>query len=142
MPVPRDGRVTFGVETTRNVSDGPVRIERVGFTRSTGMTVLGAKVLLVPSKGAFTLVGARSGWPPRLDAREGPVRDLFQTSPDARGASVPAGREHDVSFVVGVRAEDGGRAGPLTVDYRDADGHQHTWTGATTYRTAARCGGS
>jgi len=130
-----DGLLTFGVETTRNTSSDPVTIDDVQLASGTGMEVLGAKVLFIPVKGAQNLIGARNGWPPRLDERDGDMRTNFKDAPEAAGTTIPARADMDVAFVVGVRAEPGAAAGPLRVTYTDGDDNEHTWTGSTTYRT-------
>ncbi|MFI5427736.1 hypothetical protein ACHMWU_14275 [Aeromicrobium sp. UC242_57] len=132
-----DGLLTFGVEATQNKSKESLTIDSISLTDAQGMSVVGTKMLFVPSSGDTTLVGARNGWPPRLRPDEATSAQALQAAPSAKGASVPGGSSDTVSFVVGVKTRPDSHAGPLRVTYTDQDGTEFVWNGTTSYRTSS-----
>ncbi|WP_159537503.1 hypothetical protein [Aeromicrobium sp. 9AM] len=135
---PADGLLTLGVEVTKNTSDRKLTITSIRLTDTKGMKLLGTKVMLIPDSSDQTLVGARNGWPPKLDAAEADVQSAFDKAPKGNDATVPGGHTRTVSFIAGVKTKAGATAGPLRVRYTDDDGHRYVWQGTTSYRTSAK----
>lgn len=131
--LPRDGILAFGAGEAENRSDFPVTVTKVELVDAIGMRLLGAKAQFGPIDAQESqTVGALSGWPPDFEGHDG-LEARFNEAKEIEGSTIAPSIATKPSFVIGVRAEPGGRSGPLRLTYRSGN-DEWTWTGSITFR--------
>lgn len=127
IPAQADGRMTWGFESTRNVTDEVLTVDSIELGESQGVRIFERKVMAIPPDASTTLMGV-VGWPPDLSIYPSDIRRQYALADDAHGAKIPARDGTTISWVVGLEIEPGASMNSLVVTYRDEDGQEYTWT--------------
>jgi hypothetical protein len=125
LPLKSHRHFVVGWETLYNRASTPVTITSVDAARAHGLTVAGARLVDLPG-GRGNLVGLWAGLHPRFNAH---AERLMKSSRRAVGSQIE-GRQ-TVNLVLLLTSAEGGRSGPATVTYTDADGLPHSWKGGS-----------
>lgn len=130
--IPRDGLLAFGAGEVTNRANFDVTVTKVELVDPVGMELVGARTLYVPEKGPSLAMGVLSGWPPDFTGYDD-LEARFREAGETEGSTMTPTTTMMASFAIGVRAEPGGRSGPLRLTYRSGD-DEWTWTGTITFR--------
>jgi hypothetical protein len=129
-----DGVLTSGNDVTGNQSDQRLTIDSVEFSDSSGMDVLGVKLVRQGADGGPASVGLDRVWPRSMAEATSDELRVVARAPDAVGATIPPADGSEMIFTVGVRAKPGATASGLRVAYHDEDGNRYVWVGAASLR--------
>lgn len=125
------GRVfTYGVDMTRNTSEGEVTIDSVEFSKSNGLEIIAKKAIFTKSS-PDSVVGIVRGWPPEPGVKGMLASEEYLNAPDAEGLVIPPDPKHPVAWLIAFRATSvPARASPLKIRYKKDNGDEFTWHGS------------
>jgi hypothetical protein len=133
----------LGWELLQNNDSRPVTITSIELTHAHNLSLKGARVATI-HKGPNLLVGTWHGFHPNF--RTSPrIAEEMSTSKPAVGATVPPlsqrGDKENLVLYLQAAPPNGGYSGPVSVTYKDADGHKHLWIGgsAMSFRPGKAC---
>lgn len=137
-------RYTTGLDAVDNLGSGPVRVDDVRWAANDGLTMLDVRVIERDGASEFATFGTVDRYPPVRKAGPdlAPEDKAWLEAPEAVGAELVAtddpAEEHYYNFVVGLSGRSGA-AGPLRIDYTDADGVPGSVDTLVTIRLKERC---